>query len=142
MEVSVVRRRLAAATERARRNAQERRQRAADAQQAYEAFLTNVATPLVRTLANVLKAEGYLFTLATPGGSLRLSSEKGRDDVIEIALDTSADPPVVVGRVSRARGSRTIADERPVKPGAGPDQISEDDLLDFLLATLEPWLER
>jgi len=48
----------------------------------------------------------------------------------------------VTGRVRRTRGSRTIDEERPVKPGAGPDAVSEEDLLEFLLGALEPWLER
>jgi hypothetical protein len=91
--------------------------------------------------ANVLKAEGYLFTVATPGGGLRLISDKGRDDYVEIALDTSASPPIVIGRISYARGSRTMAEERPVK-AASPQTITEDEFLEFLVKALEPWLER
>jgi hypothetical protein len=89
-----------------------------------------------------LKAEGYAFTVFTPGGGLRLASDRTRDDFIELALDTSGDRPQVVGRISHARGSRTLDEERPVKPGAAPDAITEDDVLEFLLTALEPWLER
>jgi hypothetical protein len=35
-----------------------------------------------------------------------------------------------------------VDEERPVKPGAAPDAITEDDVLEFLLGALEPWLER
>jgi hypothetical protein len=93
-------------------------------------------------VANALQAEGYAFTLSTPGRGLRLSLDRGRDDFIEIALDTDGDEPAVIGRVRRTRGSRTIEEERPVKRGALPDQVSEQDLLDFFATALEPWLER
>lgn len=142
MEVSHVRRRLAAAIDQARRDAQQRRERTSETQRAYETFLAEVAIPVARMLANALKVEGYTFTVATPGGGLRLISEKGRDDYIEIMLDTSANPPEVTGRTSYARGSRTIAEERPVKHGAGPQGITEDDFLEFLVRALDPWLER
>jgi hypothetical protein len=33
-------------------------------------------------------------------------------------------------------------DERPIKPDASPDALSEEDVLAFLLNGLEPWLER
>jgi hypothetical protein len=29
-----------------------------------------------------------------------------------------------------------------VKPGAAPQDVSEDDLLEYLARALEPWLER
>ena len=46
------------------------------------------------------------------------------------------------GRIRRTRGSRTLEEERPVKPGASPDQVTEQDLLGFFVQALEPWLER
>jgi len=133
---------LAAAIERARKGAQQRRERAAEMHREYEVFLSETAVPVSRMLVSALKADGYPFTVATPGGGLRLASDKGRDDYIELGLDTSADPPEVVGRIRYTRGSRTIAEERPVKAGAAPQAISEDEVLDFLLRALEPWLER
>jgi hypothetical protein len=126
----------------ARDRAQRRRQLAADAETAYDSFLSNVATPLVKQIANALQAEGYAFTLSTPGRGLRLALDRGRDDFIELALETDADEPTVIGRIRRTRGSRTIEEERPVKRGASPDQVSEQDLLDFFATALEPWLER
>jgi len=126
----------------ARDRAQRRRQLGADAETAYDSFLSNVATPLVRQIANALQAEGYAFTLSTPGRGLRLALDRGRDDFIELALETDADEPTVIGRIRRTRGSRTIEEERPVKRGASPDQVSEQDLLDFFESALQPWLER
>jgi hypothetical protein len=142
MEVSQVRRRLQASIAAARERSQQRRQRASDAERAYAAFLQDVATPVTRQVANALKTEGYSFTVFTPGDGLRLAADRGRDDFIEFALDSDAEPPQVIGRISRARGSRTIDEERPVKPGASPEMLTEHDVLDFLMNALEPWLER
>jgi hypothetical protein len=126
----------------AKQRAQTRRQRVADAEQAYAAFLENVATPVTRQLANALKAEGHAFTVFTPSNGLRLASDRGRDDFVEFSLDTGASPPQVMARISQRRGSRMVDEERPLKPGATPDAVTEDDVLDFLLHALEPWLER
>ena len=142
MEVSEVRRQLRHAIDRAKARSQQKRQHAADAERAYASFLEDVATPTTRQLANVLKAEGYLFTVSTPSGGLRLASDRGRDDYVEFALDGSGDSPTVVGRIRQTRGSRTLEDERPVKPGAAPQDLSDADVLTFLVEALEPWLER
>jgi len=142
VEVSEVRRQLRHAIDRAKARAQQRRQVAAEADRAYATFLEEIATPTVRMLANALKAEGYPFTVSTPTGGLRLASDRGRDDYIELALDASADKPTVVGRVRHTRGSRTLEDERPIKPGAAPQDLAEADVLSFLVNALDPWLER
>jgi hypothetical protein len=142
LEVSQVRRRLLNAIDASRRRSQQRRERVSEAQRAYETFLDAVATPVTRQLANALKAEGYSFTLFTPTGGLRLASDSGRDDFIDFALDSSGEQPEVIARVSYSRGSRTLDEERPVKRGAAPDAITEEDVLEFLVDALEPWLER
>ena len=104
--------------------------------------LQEIAEGAVNQVANALKTEGYSFTVFTPGDGLRLAADRGRDDFIEFALDTSGERPQVSGRISHARGSRTIDEERPVNPGAGPEALTEDDVLEFLMHALEPWLER
>lgn len=142
VEVSLVRNRLNRAIEVARERAQQRRQRTATAEQAYETFLQEIATPVTRLIANSLTVENYPFTVFTPSGGLRLASDRGRDDYVEFALDAAADPPQVVGRISRSRGSRTLDEERPIKPGTPLDELSEEDVLTFLLDVLQPWLER
>ena len=142
MEVAQVRKRVQAAIAEARRRAQEHRQRAADAERAYAAFLQDVATPVVRQVANALKVESYAFTVFTPGDGLRLASDRGRDDFIEFTLDLDAERPQVMGRISQTRGSRRLDEERPIKPGVSPADLTEDDVLDFVMQALGPWLAR
>lgn len=142
MDISLVRKRLLQAQTAARERAKRRREQTTEAEAAYAAFLEHVATPVTKQLASVLKAEGYLFTVFTPGNGLRLASDRGRDDYVEFALDTATDPPQVVGRVSLTRGSRVLTDERAVRPGAAPQSLSEDDVLTFLVDAMGPWLER
>lgn len=142
LEISQVRKRIQAAMTTARDRAKQRRQKADEAQKAYEGLLDHRAAPLARQIANALRAEGYAFTVSTPGRGLRVSLDSGRDDYIELALDTETDQPAVVGRIRRTRGSRTIDEERHIKAGTGPDDVSEEDLLEFFAHALEPWLER
>ena len=142
MEVSEVRRQLRHALDRAKARAQQKRDQAGAAERAYATFLEDVATPTTRMVASALKAEGLPFTVSTPSGAVRLASDHGRDDYIELALDNSGETPIVVGHVRRTRGSRTIDDERPVKPGTAPQDLADADVLQFLINALEPWLER
>ena len=85
---------------------------------------------------------GIGFTLGTPGGGLRLAADRGRDDFIEFLLDASGDVPQAAGRISLSRGSRTLDEVRAVKPGTAIEDLTEDDVLEFLVRALEPWLER
>src|SRR5262245_11973420 len=117
MEVSDVKRKIVETIERAKRNAVERRVRTDEAGQAYSIFLDTIGVPLFRQVAGVLKAEGYPFTVFTPGGSVRLTSDKHGEDFIELRLDTTGDQPVVVGHTSRTRGRRVIESERPLHQG-------------------------
>ena len=141
METSLVRQRLNDTIERAKRGAAERRARNDDAARAYQPFLENVAIPLFRQVSSVLKASGYSFGVFTPGGSVRLMSDRNSEDFIEVSLDTSGRAPEVVGHVSRARGRRIIESEGPVASGAIED-ITAEKLLEFLLKELEPFVER
>ena len=142
MEISLVRKRIQRAITAARDRAKHRRQKTDEAEKAYATFLDNLAVPLARQVVNALRAEGYSFTLSTPGRGLRVSLDQGRDDFIEFDLRTDVDQPYIVGRIRRTRGSRTLDDERPVKSGAAPHDVSEHDVLEFLAQALEPWLER
>ena len=142
MEISHVRKQLQQAIAAAKQRTQLQRQRASEAEKAYAAFLENVAIPVTRQLAGALKSEGLAFTVHTPGDGLRLAADRGRDDFIEFSLDTSRTPAQVIGRISHTRGSRTIDEEQPIKPGAPPETLTEEDVLEFLLHALEPWLER
>lgn len=141
MEISHVRKRLLHAIDSARARAQTRRESRAAAERGFETFL-EMATPLVRQVASSLKAEGYAFTVSSPQGGLRLAADRGRDEFIDFGLEDAEDAPGVVARISHTRGSRVIDEERPVKRGAPADAITEDELLEFLLDALSPWLER
>lgn len=142
MEVSVVRQRLLAAMAQAKSHAQERRTQLAEAERAFAALVANTAVPLARQLAGALKAEKLPFTVSTPEGGLRITSDHGRDDFVELALDTTVDPPCVVVRSRRARGSRTLDEERAVKAGVPIDEIGDVDVLEAFLSALAPWMER
>jgi hypothetical protein len=136
MEVSDVRRRVLETIDRARRESAERRVRMDEASRDYARFLDEVAVPLLRQIANVLKAEGLPFTVFTPGGSVRLVSDKSADDFIELTLETSGGRPLVIGRSRSARGRRTTESERPVSERAIPE-ITDEQLLGFVLKELE-----
>lgn len=142
MEISQVRKRIQAAMTSARDRAKLRRQKSDEAEQAYTAFLAHIAAPLARQIVNALRAEGYSFTVSTPSRGLRVSLDQGRDDFVELTLNSDTDQPYIAGRIRRTRGSRTVDEERPIRPGAAPQDVSEDDLLEFLAQALEPWLER
>ena len=138
MEISLVRKRLIETIERAKKQAADRRGRSDQAARDFEVFLQKIAVPLFRQIANALKADGYAFTVFTPADSVRLMSDRATDDFIDLSLDAD-DPPRVTARTSRTRGRRVIDAERPV---GAPAEISEEQLLDFLLKELEAFVER
>lgn len=142
MEVSEVRRRLVEVIEQAKRAAGERRVRVQEATVAYEQFLKNVATPVFRQLANVLKTEGYLFSVSTPAGSVHLASDRSGQDFIDLSLDTEGDVPEVMCHVSRERGRRVLTHERPVCEGTPIAGITDEALLEFLLPEMAKFLAR
>ena len=141
METSTVRNRLNLVIENAKRVSAERRARNDEAARAFERFRELYGVPLFKQVAGALKASGYPFTVFTPGGSIKLMSDKSSEDYIEITLDTSGDQPIVMGHTSRARGRRVIESERPiaVKPVAN---VTEEDLLEFVLKEIGPLVER
>jgi hypothetical protein len=142
MEISEIRRRLRSAMDEARRDASARRARSEMALRNYDTFLSQVAIPVVQQMASALSGEGHHFSVATPAGSVRLTSANSSEDYIEIALDTSEDPPEVVGRTSRGRGRRMITSERPVRDRTEVGELNEEDVLAFLLTEIIPFVGR
>jgi hypothetical protein len=140
MEISEIRKRVLQAIDQSRRVAAERRARSDEATAAYERFLAEVATPLFKQFAAVLKAEGYQFQVFTPAGGLRLASDRSPEDFIELQLDVSGQSPVVLGHVNRGRGSRIVSSERPI--GVGVAELTENDVLEFLSQEIRPFVER
>ncbi|HEX3704166.1 MAG TPA: hypothetical protein VHU82_12610 [Vicinamibacterales bacterium] len=141
MEISQIRKRVLETIDRARKSAVERRSRTDQAARDYDVFLERVAVPVFRQLASVLRAESYPFTVFTPGGSVRLMSDRAAEDYLELTLDTAGDEPRVVGHTSRARGRRVMESERPVAERA-PADLTEEDVVAFVLKELEPFVER
>jgi len=139
MEISDVRKRIHITIERARQRAAERRTRGDEAARAYSTFLDTVAVPMFRQVANVLKSEGYPFSVFTPTGSVRLMSDRAAEDFVELTLDTTGDTPQVVGHTSRSRGRRVTESERAI---GGPGALTEEAVLEFLAKELEPFVDR
>ena len=142
MQISEVRRRLLLAIDQSRRAAVARQARADAAALAYDLFLTAVAVPVFQMFATALKAEGHSFTVFTPESGLRLASTRSAEDYIELVLDRSADQPLVVARVSRARGRRIVSHERLVRELTPPEKLTQEDVLDMLLHEIGPFVER
>jgi hypothetical protein len=139
MEISDVRRRVVETIERARRRAAERRTRHDETARRYEEFLERVAVPVFKQVSNVLRSEGFMFTVFTPGGSVRLMSDRSSEDYVELSLDSSGDVPVVSGHTSRSRGRRVIESEKPI---GSPEALTEADVLAYVLEGLEPLVDR
>jgi hypothetical protein len=139
-DVGVIRKRIRAEIDKARRDQAERRSRVAEATRAYEQFLETAAIPAFRMVANILKAEGYPFEVMTPAGGVGLQSERQRNDAIEIELDSTAEPPEPLVTIKRARGSRTVQSDRSIKWQTPLAQLTEDDVIEMLLEELRPWL--
>jgi len=139
MEISAVRQQILQTIDRAKQQAAARRARADEAALAFGPFLDTVAVPLVRQVAQVLRAEGHLFTVFTPSGSVRLMSDRSTDDFIELFLDTSGERPQVVGRTRRSRGHRVLESEDAL---GVPSSLTEEDVLTFLLKSLESFVEK
>lgn len=142
IEVSEVRKRLRQAIDQAKQASAQRRARSDAAARAYEEFLAQVATPVFRMVASALNAEGHRFNVFTPAGGLRLMSERSNEDFIELFLDTEADPPGVAARVNRGRGRRLVTAERALRDGTSVEQLTDEDVLELLLAEIPLFVER
>jgi hypothetical protein len=142
MELPEMRRLVRAAIDNARKESAERRQRSDAAAKAYGVFLEQRAVPTFHTFAAALAGEGMRFKVFTPAESVRLASEGAAESFIELSLDTTQDPPRVLGRTSWARGRRAQSSERLVRDNAEVEQLTEEDVLDFLLAEIGPFVER
>jgi hypothetical protein len=141
METSTVRKRVNEAIELARREAGERRTRADQASRDYAHLLKEVAAPLFRQVADSLKAGGFSFSVFTPSGAVRLTSDRSQEDFIELSLDTSGDRPAVMLHTSRARGRRIIENERAIASDT-VGAITDAQLLDEVMKELRPFVEK
>jgi hypothetical protein len=145
METSAVRQAVRTLLHQVKRPAADRREdRRAQTDQAtreYAVFLERTAVPLFKQVANVLRTENYPFDVFTPGGSVRLTSERGSDNYIEVVLDTNGVAPKLLGRVSCSRGGDVTQTELVLNATTDISALTEEDLLGFVLAELEPFVE-
>jgi hypothetical protein len=142
VEVPEIRRRLRAAIEKARHIAAERRARTDGAARDYEAFLGQRATPVFHQFAAALNGEGHAFKVFTPAASIRLAADRSPEEFIELTLDDTSDPPAVVGRTTRGRGRRMITSDRPIGEATPIADLTEEDVLAFLIDEIVELLER
>jgi hypothetical protein len=142
MEVSQVKRRVHEMLEQARRAGAERRAAVDAASQGWERVREELAVPLARQVAQVLRSEGYAFQVFTPADLVRLSSEKSGEDFVELALDAAGRRPSLVARISRVRGREVLTDERVLAEGAAIDELDEDRVLGFLLDAVSSLVQR
>ncbi len=137
MDTSDLRKRIIRALEEARKDSSRRRTAIDEAQKAYETFLSAMAVPLMRQAVTVLRAEGHLFSVHSPGGSVRLVSDGSPETFLELELDGTGAQPAVIGRVSLARGRQGhLVDERPIGSGKTVANLTEDDVSQFLVASV------
>ena len=142
MDIPELRRRLRGAIEKARRDAAERRARTDAAARDYDAFLNQRAAPVFHQFSAALKGEGHQFNVFTPASSIRLASERSPDEFIELSLDDSSDPPAVIGRTTRGRGRRMVTTDRALGTGAPIADLTDEDVLAFLLEEITGLIER
>lgn len=142
MEISDVRKRVNETIDRAKRAASERRALTEEASREYAVFLDRIAVPLFRQIANILRADKHMYSVFSPGGSVRLMSDRSSDDYIELALDTTNARPQVMIHSKRGRGRRVIESELALGQGGPVRDLSEEEVLSAVLGALEAFVDR
>ncbi|HXE79740.1 MAG TPA: hypothetical protein VNK41_03245 [Vicinamibacterales bacterium] len=141
MENADVRRRVRQAIAEAKRRASDRRRRLDDASRAWDAARPRMVIPLARQLAQALTAEGIRLQVSTPSDRVLIASEHRPEERVELALEAGDDDAVLIARVYRSREG--VVEERALARSAGGiEELTEERLLDALLAALEPWMAR
>jgi hypothetical protein len=142
MEVVQIRRRVQTTLTDIKRAAGERREKMAAAERAFGTFLAEVATPTVTAVAQSLSAEGHAYRVTTPGGAVRMASDRSNRTYLEIRLGTTGREPQLVAQIGRERGSRVLEDERPICEGIAIGAVTDEQLLAALLDLLPELIER
>jgi hypothetical protein len=140
IEITELRRRIRVAIELSKKNSAARRSRSDAAAKDYETFLEQIAVPAVQRFASALTGEGHLFHVATPAGSVRLTSGSSADNFIELLLDTSQDPPEVIARSNQGRGRRMVTSERPLRERTAIADLTDEDVVTLLLQEITAFL--
>ena len=118
----------------------DRRAAADAARTAFTRLLNGTIAPLLIQAASILKAEGELCQVHTPSDTARIAFNSSHEDFIEFMLDTTP-PAHVIGRASVRRKGGTLVEDRIVGVGKSIDEITDDDVLAFLLPELRKILK-
>jgi hypothetical protein len=98
---------------------------------------------VLRQVASALKAEGHVFQVLTPAGTVRLQSDRVQDDYLEIVLEGTRGTPKVVGRTSVVRGSQLLTDEQRIGDTAAlVSDLTDEDVFEWVLRVILPFVER
>ena len=141
VEISEIQKRVRRMIDQSRRAAEARRARAASETRAGEQALHRVVAPVFKSVAAALKAEGHPFRVSTPVDAVKMSAESSGDNFIELVFDTTGAQSALRGRVSRTRGRRLLVEEKVVSEGSQLGTLSDEDVLEYLLGALEPFVE-
>ena len=132
MDVSELRKQILRALDNARKDADAKRQTTDQAKAEYETFLNDIAVPLFRQAATVLRALGHEFAVNTPAGAVRLESPSAQE-YLELELDASGGRAQVIGRTGMMRGrSGPLVEERPLATHKTIADLEDDDVSRFL----------
>ena len=142
VQTEEIRKRLLRVIEKSRQAALDRRARSVSATRNGERALGQIVVPIFKTTVNVLKVEGYPFQVSTPAGSVRMTAEASGENFIELVLDTTGEAVAFRGRVSRTQGRQVLIEETIVQENTEIAELTEDQVLEFLLGNLGPFLEK
>lgn len=143
MDVAELRKRILRELDRpagGERAAGDRRASADSARVAFNRLLNGTISPILIQAASILKAEGELCQVHTPSDTARLAFDSSHEDFIEFMLDTTP-PAHVIGRGSVRRKGGTIVEDRIVGVGKSIEEITDEDVLAFLLPELRKILK-
>ena len=118
----------------------DRRASADSARLQFNRVLNGTIAPLLIQTASILKAEGELCQVHTPSDSARIAFNSSHEDFIEFMLDTTP-PAHIIGRASLRRKGGTMVEDRIVGVGKAIEDITEEDVLAFLLPELRKILK-
>lgn len=121
-------------------SAADRRASGDTARQQFSRLLDTTIVPLLKQTADILKAEGTLCRVHTPSDHAQLAFDRSPEDFVEIMLDTAL-PPHVIGRSSVRRKGGTLVEDRIVGVGKEIDEITDEDVVSYLLPELRKILK-
>ena len=141
LENSEIRRQIRLMIAESKRGAEERRARAESEVRVGKRLLRTVVVPMFKTVAEALRIEGYAFRVSTPVDSVRISVESAGENFIEMIFDSAHDQLALRGRVSRLRGRQLVVDERIISAGLELSLLGDEQVLEFLLSELQPFVD-